>query len=626
LKAGESDYTMTDIQNIALRHLELSPLNVRKTRRQEDIEALATNIDAVGLLQNLRVHTQERGMYAVAIGGSRLLALQLLLKQKKITEDFQVPCEVRPANDPSLSEASLSENVMRSRMHPADEFESFSRLISEGSGPAEIGSRFGQTARYVEQRLKLAAVSPKLIALLRKGDMTLDQLEAFTIEPDVKKQERVWKSLDDRQRQNGRGDTIRNALTEQKIDSDDRRVKFIGLKTYTDAGGSLIPDLFDRRDENAGYLTDAGLLERLVFAKLNAEAEKLSGEGWKWTLAVPAMPYDEESKFQRLHAERAEPTDDAKAEIAKLETEATSIQEAHGEQPEDEVAANRLDEIGERYNELIDGEEVWAAEQKSVAGVILVINQTGELDIRRGMVKPEDKKAAQALTRGAGAGRTATKAEKPKGGLPAALVTELTSHKTKAAQLVLSDNPAVALKAVTHALAIRLFYDGYTDEHTSLGIKANEPTFPHAMRDELAKSAPAKKLDAIEKAWRKKLPKEPDGLWAWIEKQPKATVESLLAVCAALTVDFVQVAGAEAKASSLALAKAMKLNVADHWEANAENYFSRVPRKHLLAELGAAIKPTLKKQIEGMKRDAAAKAIQTELRGKKWLPPVMRNE
>jgi len=35
----------------------------------------------------------------------------------------------------------------------------------------------------------------------------------------------------------------------------------------------------------------------------------------------------------------------------------------------------------------------------------------------------------------------------------------------------------------------------------------------------------------------------------------------------------------------------MKLDMAEHWEATAENYFTRVPRKHLLAELGDNLKP-----------------------------------
>jgi ParB family transcriptional regulator, chromosome partitioning protein len=182
----------------------------------------------------------------------------------------------------------------------------------------------------------------------------------------------------------------------------------------------------------------------------------------------------------------------------------------------------------------------------------------------------------------------------------------------------------VALRAVTHALVIKMFYDGYTDEHTSLGIKAHEPTFSAAIRTEIETSATGKKMAAVVKAWTKKLPKEPEQLWPWIEKQPKATVESLLAVCAAMSVDLVQVNGAEAKASATALTAALKLDMADHFTTTADNYFTRVPKKFLLEELGTAVSATTKRSLEGIKRDQLGKTLQTELKGRRWLPPILR--
>jgi ParB family chromosome partitioning protein len=174
---------MSNIQNIALRHLALSPLNVRKVRTKEAIADMAASILANGLLQNLHVHTQANGGYGVVIGGTRLEAMKLLLKEKKITEDFQVPCEVHPENDTKLAELSLSENVIRSQMHFIDEFEAYAALAKQGHGPEDIGARFGKTGRYVQQRMKLASISPKLLALGRKDEISLDMLMAFTLSP-----------------------------------------------------------------------------------------------------------------------------------------------------------------------------------------------------------------------------------------------------------------------------------------------------------------------------------------------------------------------------------------------------------------------------------------------------------
>lgn len=614
---------MPDIQNISLRHLVLSPLNVRKTRTKENIEQMAASILSQGLLQNLRVHTQEEGSYGVVIGGTRLAALQLLLKQKKITEDYQVPCDVRPSEDPSLVESSLAENVIRTSMHPADEFDAYKGLADEGQGPETIAARFGQTATYVKQRLKLAAVSPKLLKIFRAGDMNLDQVMAFTISDDHKVQERVWKDLPEWARQRGDGEAIRNALTNQHIEADSKLAVFIGIDTYEKAGGAILRDLF--AEEGTGWLTNADLVNRMVEEKLATQAEAVKAEGWKWVRHAPSFSYEDTQKDGRLHPTYAEPTVEAQAELEKLQAEADAIMEEHGEEPEDPEAYAKLEQLAERMEELREGERLWTTEQKATSGAYVTIDQQGELAIHRGIVKPEDKAAARKLD-GAAINGVTDKPAKTKGGLPASLVAELTSHKTVAAQLVLADNAPVALLAVTHALAIRMFYDGYTDQHSSLLIKANEPTYPLSVREQIEKSGPGKKMAAVVKAWTKKLPKEPDALWDWLAKQRKPVIESLLAVCAAMSVDLVQSNGAEAKESAGRLTTAIKLDMSQFWTASAENYFTRVPKKLLLEELGTAVSAATKRQLEPLKRDAMAKALVTELKNKKWLTPLLRNK
>lgn len=614
------------IENIALRHLVLSPLNVRKTRAKETIESYAASILAVGILQNFRVHTQPEGLYGVVIGGTRLAALQLLLKQKKITEDYPVPCEVRPSDDPTLTEVSLAENIVREAMHPADEFDAFKKLADEGQGPEAIAARFGTTALMVKQRLKLAVVSPKLIAHFRKGDMTLDQLMAFTISDNHKAQEKVWRELQDWQKRDGEGRVIRDQLTEQHVASDSKLAKFIGVQAYEGAGGAVLRDLFDGEDK--GYLTDTALLNRLVTERMELAAQPIRAEGWKFVDLTPIQTYEERDAYGHIYPKHAKPTAEQKAEAAKLQTEADAIMEKHGEQPEDEDAYARLEVLQEQIDALSEGEEVWTDEQKAVAGVILGIGREGELSITRGAVKPEDKAAMRRLGNGAGQGGKPGQgkaAEKPKGGLPASLIAELTSHKTVAAQLMLAQTPAVALIAVTHALAVRLLYQGYgLDEHSNLGISGKTPTYSLNIREQIEKSPAAKKLAVLVKSWKAKLPKKPEDLWTWMSKQKPPVIQQLLAVCAALTVDVVQSNGADATPAAQELTKAVKLNMADHWVATADNYFTRVPKKHLLDELGAAITPTMRKQFEAMKREPMAKAITAVLKGKNWIPPILK--
>ena len=616
------------IQDIPLNQLVHSPLNARTVRNKDRVAQFAASIEAHGVLENLTVHPTENGKFGVVIGGTRLDALNLLLKRKKIAADYLVPCQVRPADDPALREISLAENIIRENMHPADEFDAFKKLADDGQGPETIAARFGVSPTIVKQRLKLAVVSPKLIAIYRKDEMTLDQLMAFTISDDHKQQEKIWKELPEWNRQRGDGAAIRAALTEQHVSADSKLAQFVGIDAYEKAGGAVLRDLFD--EQGSGWLTDFALLNRLVTEKLESAAAPLRDEGWKWVEIVPDLNRHDIQQNARIHPAHADPKPEQQAEIDTLQAEADAIMEEHGEEPADEAAYGRLETIQSQIAALSEGEAVWTDEQKVIAGVVVSIGHGGEIVIARGTVKPEDKAALRRLANadgserpGEGAGDSTSPA-KEKGGLPAALITELTSHKTVAAQLVLASNANVALLAVTHAIALRQLYPVMTSEHTSLGISAHGPSYTMAVREVVEKSPAAKKLTGLIKSWQKKLPKRPEELWGWLIKQKPATVHALLAMSTALTVDMVQVNGAKTKPAANDLAKAMKLDMADHWEATAANYFTRVPKKHLLTELGGNLKPNTRKQVEGMKRDMAAKTIVTELKGKRWIPDVLK--
>ena len=100
------------IQTIQLNKLALSDLNVRKVKPKE-IEALAADIQARGVLQNL-IGYDEDGKIRICAGGRRYRALKLLQKAKTIPGTFEVPVEIR-SKDEAL-EISLAENAQREDM------------------------------------------------------------------------------------------------------------------------------------------------------------------------------------------------------------------------------------------------------------------------------------------------------------------------------------------------------------------------------------------------------------------------------------------------------------------------------------------------------------------------------
>src|SRR5208337_2169559 len=125
----------------------------------------------------------------------------------------------------------------------------------------DIAARFGVTPAVVKQRLRLGAVSPMLMNIYRDGEMTLEQLMAFTITDDHALQERVWRELT----WNKSKEMIRRLLTEGHVECADRRVRFVGIEAYEAAGGHIVRDLFDA--EHEGYCDSPDLLNRLVAEK-----------------------------------------------------------------------------------------------------------------------------------------------------------------------------------------------------------------------------------------------------------------------------------------------------------------------------------------------------------------------
>jgi len=265
---------MSEIQSIPLPQLQISSLNARKTNGQR-IDDLIASIAADGLLQNLTVTADDAGDYLVVAGGRRLRALQQLAQENRLPDALAsgIPCRVVGA-DVAL-DASTAENTIREQMHPADEIAAYVGLSETGKTDLEIAVRFGQGERHVAGMRKLGAVSPMLLDALRKDELNLDQVKAFTTTDDHALQERVFESLDDWR--NDPSD-IRAQLNQDELHVKSRLARFITVAAYEAAGGVVRRDLFG----DDAWLEDRELVERLTLEKLEKRAAKERKKGWGW--------------------------------------------------------------------------------------------------------------------------------------------------------------------------------------------------------------------------------------------------------------------------------------------------------------------------------------------------------
>ena len=309
---------------VPLSRLVLRPTgrNVRKTVPRMSIPELAASIQRVGLLQNLIVIPAADGEhYEVVAGGRRLAALKLLAKKHRIAKDWNVPC--LQVADGTARTASLTENVQREAMHPADQFEAFAALVAEGRPIEDIAADFSVTPLVVQRRLKLANVSPRLMADYRADAVTLDQLMALSITDDHSAQEAAYYESPTWQRTPS---NLRERLTEQEIGASHPLARFVGLDTYERAGGGIRRDLFAEGDAGV-YVGNIALLDTLVREKLESHAAAVRAEGWAWVDASPAVTYADMHAFQRAPRETRTPNKREALRIEKLQEKMRAIGE-----------------------------------------------------------------------------------------------------------------------------------------------------------------------------------------------------------------------------------------------------------------------------------------------------------
>ncbi len=105
--------------------------------------------------------------------------------------------------------------------------------------------------------------------------MTLDQLMAFTVNPDHARQEQVWEAL--QRHYSKQPYEIRRMLTEGAVRASDKRAQFVGLDNYVEAGGDILRDLFQQDD--GGWLQDASLLDVMVTREAGRGGRSDPGRG-----------------------------------------------------------------------------------------------------------------------------------------------------------------------------------------------------------------------------------------------------------------------------------------------------------------------------------------------------------
>ena len=657
---------LSSSRDIPFNKLVLAQSNVRRIKAGISIEDLAEDIARRSLLQSLNVRpvldaeSQETGMFEVPAGGRRYRALELLVKQKRLAKTAPVPCIVTDAgSEITAEEDSLAENVHRVALHPLDQFRAFQTLREQRKSEEEIAAIFFVSVGVVKQRLRLAAVSPKLLDVYADDGMSLEQLMAFSVTADHARQEQVWENVN----RSGYDEPyqIRRVLTERAVKASDKRARFVGLGAYEAAGGNVLHDLFE--EDGGGWLEDIALLDRLVAEKLRTEAETIAAEGWKWIEIAPSFPYGYDHGLRRLESEPADLTVEEQASLDALQAEYTALQEKYEDADEiPDEADTRLGELEEALAAFEDRPHIFDAAAIPHAGAFVSIDTDGTVQVARGYVRRDDESAFVAAEPNPEAGPVTPRPDDGDEAAPPVqgsvitmagqvppdeeeddairpladrLVIELTAHRTLALQDAVAAQPHVAMTVLLHKLCLDAFHRTYGPSCLEAGVRHVQLSI---QAPDLKESAPAKSIAARHEGWRADMPTDEAALWDWLVALDEASRLALLAHCIAAGVNalFDKVdrhGGPGITAHGLRrrldqadrIARAVGLDMVEAgWRPTVDNYLGRVTKGRILDAVREARGESSAQLIDHLKKSEMAKEAERLLEGAGWLPEPLR--
>ncbi|MER9336774.1 ParB/RepB/Spo0J family partition protein [Mesorhizobium sp. M0293] len=620
---------------IPLGKLVPSKANVRRVNAEAGRAELAASIEAHGLIHNLVTRKAPKGAkFEVVAGGRRLGALRLLLDEGRtvqgvaVTKDYPVRAILR--EEGNGTEISLAENDQREPMHTVDEVIAYRDLVEQGMAAEDIAARFGKSVVTVRQRLKLASLSPRILDAMRAGEVTLEQAKALALSDDHAAQEAAWFEQDGWSRNPG---SLRSFLTSAHVRGNDRLARFVGIETYEAAGGGVLRDLF--AEDELTFLTDRPLLVKLASDRLEAVADEVRPQGWKWVEISLDSTVIHSGGFGRIHAVRRDPTEAERTELSALGAEYDDLAgaiDAYAEgDPQIQADEAKLGALEVRIEAIQSAAEAFDPQEMALAGCVVSISYEGILQVTPGLVKAEDRKALAILQDGDEANHQAAddeagqeeRPEEEASDLSAALTEELTAIRTAALRVELSNRPDVALVAILHALASRVFYDYHhgriepaveiTGQRRNLVPSIKEPDACRALSG----------WNEVMEGWGHRLPGDPADLWPWLVAQPQDVLLELLAVVTAANLNAVVArheAGKQRVAHADVMAAAVGLDMGLWWTPDA-SFLSRLSKADIAGVMReAGCTEDAAKAVERAPKPEGVLQAEKELDGKGWLP------
>ena len=158
---------------IAISSIEANPFNPRTHFELSALEELKTSILTHGIIQPITVRKMGRDRYQLISGERRFRAAQLAGLS-------EVPAYVRIANDQTMLEMALVENIQREDLNAIEVALSYERLIDECKlTQDQLSEKVAKSRSHIANHLRLLKLPAPIQAAVRDKQLTMGHARAL---------------------------------------------------------------------------------------------------------------------------------------------------------------------------------------------------------------------------------------------------------------------------------------------------------------------------------------------------------------------------------------------------------------------------------------------------------------
>ncbi|MFT5337140.1 MAG: ParB family chromosome partitioning protein [Sphingobacteriales bacterium] len=172
-KPDNNTTTVGAVAAIPVKNIETNPFQPRRHFEEQALQELADSISIHGIIQPVTVRKMGYDKYQLISGERRFRASQL----SGLTE---IPAYIRIANDQSMLEMAIVENVQRENLDPIEVALSYQRLIEECSlTQEELSHKVGKKRATVTNYLRLLKLAPEIQLAIIQQKITMGHARAL---------------------------------------------------------------------------------------------------------------------------------------------------------------------------------------------------------------------------------------------------------------------------------------------------------------------------------------------------------------------------------------------------------------------------------------------------------------